>query len=237
MTALEISGISKKFGDRAVLDNISLSIADGEFFFLLGPSGCGKTTLLRIIAGLAQPDSGSLRFRDVDLLPLPPEKRNIGLVFQTYALWPHMTVFGNVAYGLKLKHMPSAEVSKRVADALKIVGLSGMETRKPGTLSGGEQQRVSLARALVLESSIVLLDEPLSNLDAKLRKEMRVEIKRIHQAVGKTFIYVTHDQEEAAAMADRMALMNEGHIIQVGTPKEVMEHPKGRFAEEFFGKA
>jgi iron(III) transport system ATP-binding protein len=237
MGTLEIQGITKRFGKALALDRISLNIAEGELFFLLGPSGCGKTTLLRIIAGLQKPDEGGLRFKGRDLLSVPVEKRNIGMVFQQFSLWPHMTVFENVAYGLKLRKISGVEIEVQVMNALRMVGLQGLEGRKPGTLSGGEQQRAALARAMVCQTDIILLDEPLSNLDAKLRKEMRVEIKRIHRRLRMTMVYVTHDQEEASAMADRMALLKAGRIVQVGTPQEIYERPANPFVADFFGHA
>jgi iron(III) transport system ATP-binding protein len=237
MNGLEISKITRKFGSAVAVNEVSLSISEGELFFLLGPSGCGKTTLLRMVAGLYQPDAGQIRFRGQDLLAKPIEKRNIGMVFQNYSLWPHMTVFDNVAYGLKMRKIDRNEIAKRVSSALTIVDMQGMDDRKPGALSGGQQQRIALARALVYEPELILLDEPLSNLDAKLRKEMRAEIKRIQRQLKVTMVYVTHDQEEAAAMADRMALMNKGEIEQVGTPGDLYAHPASIFAAQFFGHA
>lgn len=237
MGGLEIKNISKRFGDCTALDSISLDIKDGELFFLLGPSGCGKTTLLRIIAGFTVPDSGSISFSGSDLLSVPVENRNIGMVFQNYSLWPHMTVFENVAYGLKMRHVPSDVIQKKVHDALALVDMKDLGNRKPGALSGGQQQRVALARALVYEPEILLLDEPLSNLDAKLRKDMRAEIRKLHSQLGITMVYVTHDQEEAASMASHIALMNKGEIVQTGTPQELYYSPSTRFIAEFIGHA
>ena len=232
---LTLQGITKTFGERAVLDGISLEINEGELFFLLGPSGCGKTTLLRIIAGLAKPDRGSVIFRGEDITRLPPEKRRLGMVFQNYSLWPHMNVFENVAYGLR-RRKDTADLSRRVGEALRVTGLSGYEKRAPGTLSGGEQQRAALARALVYKSDLVLLDEPLSNLDARLRRELRREIRRIHDELKLTMVYVTHDQEEAAAMSDRMALISDGKVVQTGTFREIRERPANPFAADFLGE-
>jgi len=237
MSGLEIKDVTKKFGDTVAVDAVTLDIAAGELFFLLGPSGCGKTTLLRMIAGFTAPDSGGIRFDGADLLAVPVEKRSIGMVFQNYSLWPHMTVFDNVAYGLKMRHAGRDEIRRRVGDALAMVDLTGLEARKPAALSGGQQQRVALARALVYEPRLLLLDEPLSNLDAKLRKDMRSEIRSLHKRLGITMVYVTHDQEEAASMADRIALMHRGRIVQTGTPRQIYHAPACRFAADFFGRA
>lgn len=237
MIGLEIKGITKKFGEVTALQDVTLSVEDGELFFLLGPSGCGKTTLLRIIAGFCTPDFGEVVFHREDLLKKPPEKRNIGMVFQSYSLWPHMSVFDNVAYGLKIRGSDAKEIERKVSASLKMVDMKGYEERKPAALSGGQQQRIALARALIYEPEIVLLDEPLSNLDAKLRKEMRSGIKELHARLGLTMIYVTHDQEEAAAMADRIALLNNGLLVQVDAPEELYNHPRTVYAAEFFGNA
>jgi len=231
---LKIQSISKAFGGKIVLDNISLEISESELFFLLGPSGCGKTTLLRIIAGLTQPDGGSVVFRGEDITHLPPEKRRLGMVFQNYSLWPHMTVFENVAYGLR-RRKDTTDLARRVGEALGVTGLSGFEKRMPGTLSGGEQQRAALARALIYKSDLVLLDEPLSNLDARLRKELRGEIRRIHDELRLTMVYVTHDQEEAAVMSDRVALISQGQVVQTGTFREIRERPANTFVATFIG--
>jgi ABC-type Fe3+/spermidine/putrescine transport system ATPase subunit len=237
MNGLEIANISKRFNDTTAVDAVSLSIRSGELFFLLGPSGCGKTTLLRIIAGFTAPDGGSITFGESDLLKVPVEKRNIGMVFQNYSLWPHMSVFDNVAYGLRMRKTGSGDIRMRVDAALDMVEMTGLAARKPGALSGGQQQRVALARALVYEPKLLLLDEPLSNLDAKLRKDMRSGIRRLHERLGITMVYVTHDQEEAASMADRVALMHKGAVLQIGSPKELYRFPESRFAAEFFGRA
>lgn len=219
------------------LREVSLSVDEGEFFFLLGPSGCGKTTLLRILAGFEAPDSGVLLFDGVNALSRPPEKRNAGMVFQNYALWPHLSVRQNVAFGLEVRRMSAAERDRKVREALATVRMEGYEDRKPTQLSGGQQQRVALARALVIEPELVLLDEPLSNLDARLRLEMRAEIREIIKSLGHTAVYVTHDQKEALAMADRCAILREGCIEQVGTPRALYENPGNRFVAEFLGEA
>ncbi|MBL8027353.1 MAG: ABC transporter ATP-binding protein [Fibrobacteres bacterium] len=234
---LQIKNISKSFGKTQVLQDINLNVSDGELFFLLGPSGCGKSTLLRIISGLEKNDSGSITFNGIEWSTVPPEERNIGMVFQQYSLWPHMTVAENIAYGLKLRKVAMEEQRVKVNEALKQVGLEGFGPRKPGSLSGGQQQRAALARALVLNAKLILLDEPLSNLDARLRLELRSEIRMLQQRLGLTMIYVTHDQEEAMALADRMALMNGGVLEQTGTPEEVYHSPKTAFAALFFGKS
>ncbi len=234
---VNIHGVSKRYDGVMALKDISLSVEPGEFFFLLGPSGCGKTTLLRILAGFEQPDSGTILFDDEDTAGKPPEKRNAGMVFQNYALWPHLTVRQNVAFGLEVRKVSAAEREERVRKAVSMVHLEGYEDRKPTQLSGGQQQRVALARALVIEPELVLLDEPLSNLDARLRLEMRAEIREIIKRLGHTAVYVTHDQKEALAMADRCAILREGQIEQVGTPRELYENPGSRFVAEFLGEA
>ncbi|MET0503112.1 MAG: ABC transporter ATP-binding protein, partial [Candidatus Binatia bacterium] len=217
------------------VDNLTLEIAAGELFFLLGPSGCGKTTALRTVAGFYSPDEGRILFNAQDESRVPPHKRNTGMVFQNYALWPHMDVQSNVAYGLKMRRVPSADKEKRVKRALEIVHMLAYAERMPNQLSGGQQQRVALARALVIEPDVVLLDEPLSNLDAKLRIEMRTQIKDIHQKIGRTMIYVTHDQAEALSMADRIAVMRRGRLVQVGTPYELYTRPESAFVAQFIG--
>jgi len=232
---VRLDGVVKRFKAQAVLAGVSLLIEDGEFFTLLGPSGCGKTTTLRIIAGFYDPDEGTVFFDEVPQNGVPPAQRGIGIVFQNYALWPHMTVEGNVAYGLKLKRMPDADVRRRVAAALDQVGLSGLERRTPGQLSGGQQQRVAVARALVLNPRVLLLDEPLSNLDAKVRARLRSEIRRLQQDLRITTIYVTHDQEEAMVLSDRIAVMDAGAILQIGTPVELYEQPASLFVADFVG--
>jgi iron(III) transport system ATP-binding protein len=234
-TPIFLKSLSKHFGDTAAVDRVTLSVAAGELFFLLGPSGCGKTTLLRMIAGFVRPDEGQIHFAEDDITDRPPRARGAALVFQTYALWPHMTVARNVAYGLKVRGMKRAEVTRRVEQALKLVRLEGLGERRPGQLSGGQQQRVALARALVIEPRVLLLDEPLSNLDARLRDEMREEIRRLHAQTGLTMVYVTHDQKEALALADRLAVMERGRVVQVGTPTELYERPSNRFVAGFLG--
>jgi len=230
---ITIRGVVKRFGAVTAVDGADLAVADGELFTLLGPSGCGKTTLLRLLAGFYQPDAGEIRFGERVVSGLPPYERKIGMVFQNYALWPHMTVAGNVAYGLKLRKLPAAEITARLAEGLRKVNLAGLEARYPGQLSGGQQQRVALARALVLNPDILLLDEPLSNLDAKIRVQVRAEIRKLQQELGITTIYVTHDQEEALSLSDRVAVMKDGRVLQVGAPKELYERPRTRFVADF----
>ena len=212
-----IDGVVKRFGAVTAVDRAELTVEDGELFTLLGPSGCGKTTLLRLLAGFYQPDAGQIRFGDRVVSGLPPYERNIGMVFQNYALWPHMTVRANVAYGLRLRKLAPAEIEARLAEGLRKVNLVGFEARYPGQLSGGQQQRVALARALVLNPDILLLDEPLSNLDAKIRVQVRAEIRKLQQELAITTIYVTHDQEEALSLSDRVAVMKDGRVLQVGS--------------------
>ena len=217
------------------MDHADLTVEDGELFTLLGPSGCGKTTLLRLLAGFVEADAGEIRFGDRVVTGLPPYARNIGMVFQNYALWPHMTVAENVSYGLRIRKIPAAAVRARLDEGLRKVNLTGLEARYPGQLSGGQQQRVALARALVLEPDILLLDEPLSNLDAKIRVQVRAEIRQLQQALRITTIYVTHDQEEALSLSDRVAVMKDGRVLQVGAPKELYERPRTRFVADFVG--
>jgi ABC-type Fe3+/spermidine/putrescine transport system ATPase subunit len=236
MVKVDLKGVTKRFGDVLATDNVNLTINDGEFFTFLGPSGCGKTTSMRMIAGLEFPSEGTIYYDDMDVTQLPSFKRNTGMVFQNYALWPHMKVAENVAYGLDIRKVPRDEIKKRVDDVIELVGLKGMGDRFPNQLSGGQQQRVALARVLVIEPDILLLDEPLSNLDAKLRVEMREEIKDIQRKLGITTIYVTHDQEEAMAISDRLAIQNHGKIMQVGTPQEVYNKPDNLFIATFIGK-
>jgi ABC-type Fe3+/spermidine/putrescine transport system ATPase subunit len=232
---IEIHGVVKRFGAVTAVDAVDLTVADGELFTLLGPSGCGKTTLLRLLAGFYQPDAGTIRFGDRVVNGLPPYERRIGMVFQNYALWPHMTVADNICYGLRLRRLAAAEVQARLHEGLRKVNLIGFEARYPGQLSGGQQQRVALARALVLNPDILLLDEPLSNLDAKIRIQVRAEIRRLQQELRITTIYVTHDQEEALSLSDRVAVMRDGHVLQVGPPKELYERPRTRFVADFVG--
>jgi iron(III) transport system ATP-binding protein len=227
--------VEKKFGTVAAVDRVTLDIADGELFTLLGPSGCGKTTLLRMIAGFSPVDGGAITFGERRVDGLAPYERNIGMVFQNYALWPHMTVAANITYGLKLRKLTAGEIAQRLDDGLRKVNLSGLRERYPGQLSGGQQQRVALARALVLNPDILLLDEPLSNLDAKIRVQVRAEIRTLQRELGITTIYVTHDQEEALSLSDRVAVMREGRVLQVAAPKELYERPLTRFVADFVG--
>jgi iron(III) transport system ATP-binding protein len=233
---VSIRNLTKQFGNTNVLKGISLDVEDHELFFLLGPSGCGKTTLLRTIAGFYQPDGGELLFGDKRMNGVPPHQRNTGMVFQNYALWPHMTVAENVAYGLDVRAIPASEKKERVREALAIVQMEPYAERTPNQLSGGQQQRVALARALVIRPDVLLLDEPLSNLDAKLRLEMREEIRRIHAQTRITTIYVTHDQKESLSLASRMAVLREGIIEQVGDPRSVYRTPSSRFVADFIGE-
>ena len=241
-TILRLEGINKFFASHKAVDDLSLEIKEGEIFTLLGPSGCGKTTTLRQIAGLEQPDGGKIFFRDqllvspLEKMNVPTHKRKMGMVFQSYAIWPHLTVFETVAYPLRARKVKNPEIQKRVMDTLELVGLKGMENRQGPALSGGQQQRVALARALIYEPSILLLDEPFSNLDVKLREQMRVELKLLQRRVGVTVILVTHDQLEALSLSDRIAIMNQGKVEQVGTPKELYEKPRSAFVRDFVGK-
>ena len=236
MISITIDNLVKKFGEQVALNGISLKIEPGEIFFLLGPSGCGKTTLLRNIAGFYIPEGGRVLFGDDDVTTLPPHKRNTGMMFQSYALWPHMTVAKNVAFGLEERKVPAAEIEQRVAAALASVKMDQYATRKIAQLSGGQQQRVALARALVIRPRALLLDEPLSNLDAKLRLEMRTEIRRVCKEFGLTAIYVTHDQKEALSISDRMAILEGGKIAQIGKPEEVYRRPHSRVVADFIGE-
>lgn len=234
--AVHLDHVCKSFGTNRVVDHITLTIQPGELFFLLGPSGCGKTTLLRCLAGFYIPESGAIRFNEDNITRLPPEDRDTGMVFQSYALWPHLTVAENVAFGLELRKVPRDEIKRRVDEALAMVKMSDRAGYRPNQLSGGQQQRVALARALVIKPKCLLLDEPLSNLDAKLRLEMRTEIRRICKQAGLTAVYVTHDQKEALSIADRLAILDRGVIQQCGTPQEVYLHPVSRFVANFIGE-
>ena len=235
MARVEINSLKKAFGATVAVAGFSLDVADGEFVALLGPSGCGKTTVLRMIAGIASPDHGAIGFDDRRVDSLPPERRNVGLVFQSYALFPHMSVGDNVGFGLRMRRLPGAEIRRRVTESLKLVDLAAMGGRYPRELSGGQQQRVALARALVIEPDVLLLDEPLSNLDAKLREQLREDIRALQRRLGMTAIYVTHDQSEAMALADRVVLMNAGHIVESGQPRALYRTPRHRFTAEFLG--
>ncbi len=236
MEAIRVESVVKKFGETRALDGISLRIEPGELFFLLGASGCGKSTLLRCIAGLETPTSGSIHFGDHDVTQMPPHKREAAMVFQSYALWPHLTVAQNIGFGLEERRVPKAEIKQRVEEALELVQLPGYGGRSIDQMSGGQQQRVSLARALVVRPKCLLLDEPLSNLDAQLRVEMRREIRNIVKNYGLTGIYVTHDQEEALAMADRMAVLTQGNIGQLGTPEQIYRSPISPHVAKFIGE-
>jgi len=235
-TPIIIENLTKRFGTKTVLERVNLHIAAGELFFLLGPSGCGKTTLLRAVAGLNEPDEGRILAGERDVTHLPPHQRDMGMVFQSYALWPHMTLRENVLFGLEMRRVPKADANERALRALELVKLADRADSKPNELSGGQQQRVALARALVIEPQCLLLDEPLSNLDAKLRLEMRTEIRRICKTAGLTAIYVTHDQKEALSIADRLAVLDQGRLLQIGTPQDVYARPVSRFVAQFIGE-
>ena len=234
---ITLEQVTKTFDGRVrAVDGVTLDIAAGEFFSLLGPSGCGKTTSLRMIAGFERPDSGRVHVAGRDITDLPVHKRDMGMVFQSYALFPHRTVAENVAFGLRMRDVPKPEIARRVAAALAQVALTGMEERKPAQLSGGQQQRVALARALVIEPPVLLCDEPLGALDRKLRQQMQFELKDLQRRLGVTLVFVTHDQEEALAMSDRIAVMNQGKVEQVGAPTEIYERPRTRFVADFIGE-
>ena len=232
---IQLKDIVKKFGTLEAVSHVSLEIHDGELFTLLGPSGCGKTTLLRLIGGFHRPDRGDILFGGKSVAGVPPYERNIGMVFQNYALWPHMTISNNIAYGLRLKKLPRSEIEQSISRVLKLVNLTGLGDRYPGQLSGGQQQRVALARALVLNPDVLLLDEPLSNLDAKIRIQVRAEIRKLQKDLGITTIYVTHDQEEALTLSDRIAVINHGKLQQLGSPKDLYEKPETPFVADFIG--
>jgi spermidine/putrescine transport system ATP-binding protein len=232
---ISLEGVTKRFGAVEAVRSVSLDIREGEFFSLLGPSGCGKTTTLRMIGGFETPDEGRILLRGADVTTVPPNRRNVNMVFQHYALFPHMSIYDNVAFGLKLKKLGKGEQRDRVGELLRVVELEGFEKRRPAQLSGGQQQRVALARALVNRPAALLLDEPLGALDVKLRKQMQLELKRIQAELGTTFVYVTHDQEEALAMSDRIGVMNKGVVEQIGPPREIYAHPATAFCADFIG--
>jgi iron(III) transport system ATP-binding protein len=235
MVSVKFERVTKILGESRAVDALTLEIKPGELFFLLGPSGCGKTTALRLVAGFYTPDEGRIILNERDQSRIPPHKRNTGMVFQNYALWPHMDVWNNVAYGLKMRRLSEPEKKQRVGRALETVQMESYARRLPNQLSGGQQQRVALARALVIEPDVILLDEPLSNLDAKLRIEMRAQIKDIHRKIGRTMIYVTHDQAEALSMADRIAVIRRGRVVQIGTPRQLYSFPESVFVADFIG--
>jgi putative spermidine/putrescine transport system ATP-binding protein len=237
MAQLDILGLAKRYGDVQAVRDVSLGIADGEFLVLLGPSGCGKTTTLRMVAGFIEPTAGQVRLGGTDITLLPPWKRNAGMVFQNYALFPHLSVAENVAFGLEMRKVPKADIAHRVEETLALVRLAGYGGRLPRQLSGGQQQRVALARALAIRPDVLLLDEPLSNLDAKLRLEVRVEIRELQRKLGLTTVMVTHDQEEALTMADRLVVMSEGAVRQVGSQRDLYERPADRFVAGFVGRS
>jgi ABC-type Fe3+/spermidine/putrescine transport system ATPase subunit len=240
MARVVLEGLTKRFGDVGAVRDLGLEIEDGEFVSLLGPSGCGKTTTLRLLAGFLTPDAGRVVVDGQALSApgavVPPERRGMSMIFQSYAVWPHKTVFDNVAFGLKLRKIPRTEIERRVGHMLELVRLGGLARRYPSELSGGQQQRVALARALVVEPRILLLDEPLSNLDANLREEMRFEIRRLHDEMRITSVYVTHDQAEAMVTSDRIAVLHDGRLEQIGTPEEIYEHPRTEFVASFIGR-
>src|SRR3954462_5915697 len=236
MAYLELDRVAKQFGAQTVVDDFSLAVGKGEFVSFLGPSGCGKTTTLQMIAGFLDPSRGAIRLEGKDLTAIHPAKRGLGIVFQSYALFPHMTAAENVAFGLEMRNVPRGKRTERVRAALAMVGLAGYEDRHPRRMSGGQQQRVALARALVIKPSVLLLDEPLSNLDAKLREGMQIELRQIQRNLGTTTVLVTHDQTEAMALSDRIVVMNSGRVEQIGTPQETYERPASAFVSQFLGK-
>ncbi len=235
--SVDLKNLQKKFGEVTALKQINLQVETGDFYFLLGPSGCGKTTLLKIIGGLELPSQGSITIADKDMTWVPANKRNTAMVFQEWALFPHMNVFDNIAFGLRMKKASNAEIKHKVDELLDLFRMSGFEGRMPFELSGGQQQRIAMARALAIEPDVLLLDEPLSNLDLTLRQQMRVELVRLHKEIGKTFIYVTHDQTEALSMATKIAVMSVGEIQQVGTPEQIYKHPANEYVAKFIGEA
>jgi ABC-type Fe3+/spermidine/putrescine transport system ATPase subunit len=237
MSGLRLTNVVRRYGTFTAVDDVSLELSDGEFVTLLGPSGCGKTTTLRMVAGFIAPDSGEICFDDRRMNDVPPHRRNTAMVFQSYALFPHMTVAENVAFGLRMRKLPAAEQTRRIGEVLEMVSLNGLEKRRPGQLSGGQQQRVALARAIVTRPDILLFDEPLSNLDAKLREKVRIEIRDLQRRLGITSLYVTHDQAEALAISDRIVVMNRGRIEQVGDPTEIYRAPSTSFVADFLGAA
>ncbi|EHJ95587.1 ABC transporter ATP-binding protein [Agrobacterium tumefaciens] len=234
---IELSNCVKRYGALSILDDVSLKVRSGEFITVLGPSGCGKTTTLRVIGGFIIPDSGRVSIRGREVTSLPPYRRNIGVVFQNYALWPHMTVFEILAFGLKIRKMPREEIVRRVDRSLEMVQLKGMKDRYPRELSGGQQQRVAMARALAIDPEVIILDEPLSNLDRRLREELRIELKHLQRSLGVTMLFVTHDQEEALSMSDQVVVMQSGRIQQVADPRTVYERPANSFVAKFLGSA
>jgi len=234
---IELLNCCKNYGVINVLDNVSLQVKRGEFITVLGPSGCGKTTTLRLIGGFSRPDKGKVIIKGRDVTHLPPYKRNIGVVFQNYALWPHMNVHEILSFGLRIRKLPKPEIAKRVKRALEMVQLSGLDERYPRELSGGQQQRVAMARALAIDPEVIILDEPLSNLDRRLRGQLRIELKRLQRALGVTMLFVTHDQEEALSMSDRVIVMNKGKIEQIAEPRHIYEHPINHFVAKFLGEA
>src|SRR4051794_32025668 len=237
MARLQLSNLSKRYGDQTAVADVTLDVADGEFLVLLGPSGCGKTTTLRMIAGFVEPSGGTATIGGKDVTHLPPWRRNTGMVFQSYALFPHMTVAENVAFGLEMRKLAKADVASRVKEVLRLVRLDVYAQRYPRQLSGGQQQRVALARALAVRPDVLLLDEPLSNLDAKLREEVRIEIRELQRQLGLTAIMVTHDQEEALTVADRLVVMADGEIRQIGSQRDLYEHPADQFVANFVGRS
>lgn len=234
---IEVQEVTKRFGTFTAVEQVSLTVGAGEFVTLLGPSGCGKTTLLRMLSGFESPTSGRIRIGGADVTDLPPYRRNVNQVFQSYALFPHLTVRENIAFGLRMQKVPTAEIDRRVREVVELVALTGFEDRQPHQLSGGQRQRVALARAIVPRPQVLLLDEPLSALDAKLRQQMQFELKRLQRHLGMTFVFVTHDQEEALTMSDRVAVFSRGRIEQVGTPPEIYHRPRTRFVADFIGEA